>query len=94
MIRTALTILLPLATPFLIYYALIAWRVTTGRPSMVEGDVRRHPWFFLTMAGIGLSILSLLAMGFGLFDQGSNHPFAAPRLIDGKIVQDGMPPTK
>ena len=94
MIRSVLTILLPLATPFLLYYALITWKAATGRQTMVEGEARRHPWFFLTLAGLFLAILSIVAMALGLLGGEPDHPFAPARLIDGQVIRDGIPPAK
>ena len=90
MTKTLLTIVLPLATPFVLYFGYIMIQALRGAPALADGvdapEARRHPWLTLSLVGVGLSILSMVAFGFGLFGDPTHDSFGPARLIDGQIV--------
>lgn len=90
MTKTILTIVLPLATPFVLYFGYIVMQALRGGPVLADGaeeaEARRHPWLTLSLIGVALSILSMVALGLGLFGDPSQASFAPARLIDGQIV--------
>lgn len=85
MLRVLLTVLLPLAAPFLIYLAWL-WLVRR-RPAagMLTVDWREAPWPWLLALGLvcGLAGLAYLYLSTG-------HPagtkLAPPRAVDGVVV--------
>ncbi len=88
MIRTLLTIALPLLTPFLV---CLIWRWAARRRVLAEsegreiGTIENLPWAWLISTGVALMVvfLTLTALFSGDDPFAEYHP---PRFEDGKVV--------
>jgi hypothetical protein len=87
MARFLIEYCLPLLLPSLLYLAWIAWRrraAAAGRaasaPEWTEG-----PWFWLALAGIGLSLAAFLATAI-LWGHVPTADYRPPQLIKGVVV--------
>lgn len=88
MIRKLITIILPLLTPFVVYYI---WWWSTKRREMIEAQGGKVapwedlPWVWLITAGAGLVALSLIVTA--LLSGGDPFgDYVTPRMESGKIV--------
>ena len=81
MLRLFLTVVLPLAAPFLIYLSWAWLRRRGGGPN----DPREAPWVWMLAAGVGCALAGFLY----LYGSGSHDPstkLAPPSLVDGVVV--------
>lgn len=85
MLRVLLTVLLPLAAPFLAYFAwiwLVRRQATAG---VVTVDWRESPWPWLLGIGLGCGLAGLLYLYLS-----TGHPpgtkLEPPRVVDGVVV--------
>ena len=80
MIRTILTLLVPLLTPFVLYALYV--RLTRRKD---PEKVLNTPWFWLLVVGLVLVIIALIATAmFGGSDPLGTY--VPPRVEDGRIV--------
>lgn len=84
MLKKLLTIVLPLALPFIVYFGYVLLARWHARKTGGEADVPR-PWIWLTLAGVALMVTVLV--GVRLFgEQGPAGSRIQPeRYIDGEI---------
>ena len=88
MTRVALTIVVPLILPSLLY---IAWLRATGRLMAVRGGIAPLPWPWLIGSGLALAALTLVVVNvqFGNSPQGTYVP---PHVEDGRVVPGHVVP--
>lgn len=85
MTRVIIQQLLLFALPFIGYFF---YRFLIGRGSDFVKDT---PWFALTLTGLALSVIALVALG--LVQQGDpGGVYVPPALIDGQIVPGHVDP--
>ncbi len=77
--RVALTVILPLLLPSILYFAYVA--LARGEPR----EARAAPWFWLAGSGLLLAIAALILVSSleGAEPGSVYHP---PREVDGRIV--------
>lgn len=87
MTRTLVTILLPLVTPFVLYFAWSWYARRSGLIKETAGEegVPAPPWTWLAVAGIGLAA-AVLVLTILLGIDGEEGTYYPPRLEDGRIV--------
>ncbi|MBT5110042.1 MAG: hypothetical protein HOM25_15295 [Rhodospirillaceae bacterium] len=92
MTRYLLTIGLPLAAPFVIYYV---WWFFAKRKALAEIEGRKPsaweelPWVWLVIAGCGLMAITLISLAtIGI--EGVDRAYIPPHFEDGKIVPGRM----
>jgi|SaaInl4_100m_RNA_FD_contig_21_299311_length_533_multi_4_in_0_out_0_1 hypothetical protein len=88
MTRYLLTIGLPLAAPFIVYYV---WWFFAQRKALAEIEGRKPsaweelPWVWLVIAGCGLMAITLISLAtIGI--EGVEREYVPPRVEDGIIV--------
>ena len=85
MLRVLLTVLLPLATPFVLYIAwiwLVRHKVAGGELVL---DWRESPWPWLLAVGVAGSIATLLYL-YATTGHPAGTQFVAPHVVDGVVV--------
>ena len=81
MLRVILTVLLPLAAPFLVYFAWV-WLLRRGG---TEKDLREAPWVWMLAVGIACSLVGFIYLHtVRSHDPGTK--LAPPAPIDGIVV--------
>lgn len=92
MTRYLLTIGLPLAAPFVIYYV---WWFFAKRKALAEIEGRKPsaweelPWVWLVIAGCGLMAVTLISLAtIGI--EGVDRAYIPPHFEGGKIVPGRM----
>lgn len=84
MLKKFLTIVLPIALPFLVYFGYVLLARWRARKTGVETDIPR-PWAILTLVGVLLMVATLVGVRF-LGEQGGPGSRVIPdRYIDGEI---------
>ncbi len=80
MIRTLITILVPLLAPFVLY-AVYARLTRRANPEAVL----QTPWYWLVAVGLGLTITTLIVTAT-LTGSDPSGTYIPPRMEDGRIV--------
>jgi hypothetical protein len=92
MTRVALTILVPLILPGVLY---VVWLRATGRLIAVRGGIVPLPWPWLIGSGLVLAALTLVAVNlrFGDSPQGAYVPphVEGDRVVPGRVVPQAKP---
>lgn len=96
MLRTILTVLLPLITPLAVY---IIWNLLVRKFAPAKADEeavepegwRRWPWLWLVLGGCGMSAASLLLLGVVTGDNITGR-YIPPHMQDGQLVPGQFAP--
>ena len=88
MLRTIITIVLPLVAPTILYmfWRFISWRIDKKLAKDEAGFWLRLPWFSLIFSGIFFMAISLVVTGLWSAPYERGRLYVAPFLQDGKVV--------
>ncbi len=90
MFRIAMTYLLPLFGPLLMYLAWNAYAKSRARKAGEEiPSIEKGPVFWALIAGFALLIVSLVVLALTSGEEPGQGQYVAPYIKDGKV----MPPT-
>ena len=88
MLRLILTIILPFLLPLLLFF--FYWFFSKNK----KQGVPIVPWFWLLIAGILLSIVTLIALEMTDHSPEMNKTYRPSQIIDGVIVPGGFVPVQ
>lgn len=90
MTRIALTILLPLLLPSLVYGI---WRATLARgwPAGLPTQPPGLPWIWLAAGGVVLAAIALAVLNVGVGGS-PDGIYVPPHLVDGQVIQGHVIP--
>ncbi len=89
MLRTILTIVIPLIAPTVAYLVWMHLRAQRREDEEAGRPVSRWqqlPWPWLILSGAGLAVAAILAVGYVDRSADMSGRYVPPRLEDGKVV--------